>query len=55
VLRLHPIVPNIMRQAGREDVIPLAEPLTTTDGTVVSAIPVSEGLEINVSIAMYNR
>lgn len=54
-MRLHPIVWALMRGAGRDDVIPLAYPVTTKSGEQISAIPVSKGQNIQLSIAAYNR
>ena len=54
-LRLHPIVPTLLRKAGREDVIPLSEPVTTRDGRVIHEVPVSEGQTLMCSLASYNR
>lgn len=54
-MRLHPIVWALTRTAGRDDVIPLAYPITTKSGEQISAIPVSEGQNIQLSICAYNR
>lgn len=54
-MRLHPIVWGLIRTAGRDDVIPLAYPITTKFGEQISAIPVSKGQNINISICAYNR
>ncbi|THH20553.1 hypothetical protein EW146_g851 [Bondarzewia mesenterica] len=53
-MRLHPIVWQIGRLAGEDDVIPLAFPVTTKSGKVISAIPVSKGQDIKISICAYN-
>ncbi|KAH9942950.1 PAH-inducible cytochrome P450 monooxygenase PC-PAH 1 [Amylocystis lapponica] len=42
-LRLHPIVPTLVREASRDDVIPLEFPVTSTTGEVISEIPVTKG------------
>jgi len=55
VLRLHPIVPTLARQAANDDSIPLDFPITTTSGEDISRIPVSKGQRILVSIGIYNR
>jgi len=54
-MRLHPIVWLLGREAGRDDVIPLAFPITTNSGAQVSAIPVKKGQIVDISIAAYNR
>ncbi|KAE9410878.1 cytochrome P450 [Gymnopus androsaceus JB14] len=55
VLRLHPIVPTLARQAGTDDSIPLEFPIITESGEEISQIPVSKGQRIILSIATYNR
>jgi len=54
-LRFHPIITFMHREAGREDVIPLSEPVTTKSGKIITTIPVSKGQRIIISIAAYNR
>lgn len=54
-MRLHPIVWTLNRVAGKDDVIPLAFPITTKTGGNISAIPVSKGQSIQIAIAAYNR
>ncbi|KAF8509096.1 cytochrome P450 [Gautieria morchelliformis] len=54
-LRYHPIVSSMLRSAGRDDVIPLATPLKTRTGEIITSIPVSKGQHINISISGYNR
>ena len=55
VLRLHPIVYQLERVAGRDDVLPLSQPLTTADGTVVNEIEVPKGTTLFIEIWAYNR
>ncbi|CDO77274.1 hypothetical protein BN946_scf184753.g24 [Trametes cinnabarina] len=55
VLRLHPIVYGLLREASRDDVIPLANPVTTTTGEVVDEIPIPKGTNCFISIWGYNR
>ena len=54
-LRFHPIVYNIWRYAGKDDVIPLSDPVRGVDGTIISEVPVSAGQPIVISICGYNR
>ncbi|EIM87080.1 cytochrome P450 [Stereum hirsutum FP-91666 SS1] len=54
-LRLHPIAGALVRTAGGDDVIPLAYPITTKSGEQISAIPISKGQNIQLSIHAYNR
>ncbi|KAH7909501.1 cytochrome P450 [Hygrophoropsis aurantiaca] len=55
VLRLHPIVPTLVREADQDDVIPLAIPIETKSGKVISEIPIVKGTPITASICTYNR
>ncbi|KAI0756691.1 cytochrome P450 [Daedaleopsis nitida] len=54
-LRFHPIVFNLQRVAAKDDIIPLAEPIRTTTGEMINAIPVKAGQWINASLCAYNR
>lgn len=54
-LRYHPIAFHIFREAGQDDVIPLAEPIRTETGEVISEIPVAKGQVIYADICAYNR
>ncbi|KAI0701973.1 cytochrome P450 [Cytidiella melzeri] len=55
ILRFHPIVYHLLRRAGKDDVLPLSEPITTSTGAVISEIPVAKGQAVLVSICAYNR
>ncbi|KAI0249650.1 cytochrome P450 [Lactifluus subvellereus] len=54
-MRLNPIVWMLGRVASRDDVIPLAFPITTTSGEQVSSIPVKKGTAIDLAIHVYQR
>ncbi|KAN0129558.1 cytochrome P450 [Lactarius tabidus] len=54
-MRLHPIIWILRRTAGRDDVIPLAFPVTTRSGEQISSIPVRKGTPIDILIGAYNR
>jgi hypothetical protein len=54
-LRLHPIVPTLVREADADDVIPLSQPIETKSGKIINEIPVSKGQGITASICTYNR
>ncbi|KAH9968439.1 cytochrome P450 [Lactifluus volemus] len=54
-MRLHPIIWSLSRVASRDDVIPLAFPITTTSGEQVSSIPVKKGTVIDLAIHAYQR
>ncbi|OJT07986.1 Cytochrome P450 4F5 [Trametes pubescens] len=55
VLRLHPIVYGLIREASRDDVLPLSTPVTTTTGEVVDEIPIPKGTTCQISVWAYNR
>ncbi|KAH8995436.1 cytochrome P450 [Lactarius akahatsu] len=54
-MRLHPIAWILRRTAGRDDVIPLAFPITTRSGEQVSSIPIGKGTPIDILVGAYNR
>ncbi|KAK0452219.1 cytochrome P450 [Armillaria borealis] len=54
-LRMHPVSYFGLREAARDDVIPLSKPVTLRDGSVVKEVPVSKGTTVYTSIAGYNR
>ena len=54
-MRLNPIVYWLPREASRDDVIPLAFPITTKSGEQVTSIPVRKGTPIDIAIDVYNR
>ncbi|KAF8525701.1 cytochrome P450 [Gautieria morchelliformis] len=54
-LRLYPIVLQLFRRAAQDDVIPLERPQCTVSGGMVTAIPVSKGQAVTVSLCVYNR
>jgi len=41
--------------AKRDDVIPLAFPVTTKSGTQISSIPITKGTQIDIAVDVYNR
>lgn len=55
ILRFHPVVFHNHRQAGRDDVIPLAKPIKTKSGKVIGEIPIAKGTRVVLAIAAYNR
>ena len=54
-LRYHCIVYHLNRVASEDDVIPLAYPITTSTGEVITEIPVAAGQVVMPNIAVYNR
>ncbi|KAH8798013.1 cytochrome P450 [Flagelloscypha sp. PMI_526] len=53
--RLHPPLPETLRVAHRDDVVPLSKPYTTSNGTVVDRITIAKGSTVTVPIIMMNR
>ncbi|KIK62944.1 hypothetical protein GYMLUDRAFT_259715 [Collybiopsis luxurians FD-317 M1] len=53
-LRRYPIIPNLIREAQSDDIIPLQFPVTSVSGDAVSQIPVSKGQRVIINISMYN-
>ncbi|KAG6333136.1 hypothetical protein ID866_5950 [Astraeus odoratus] len=41
--------------AGRDDILPLSQPITTKSGDIMHEVPVPKGTRIIVSVAAYNR
>ncbi|OSD01334.1 PAH-inducible cytochrome P450 monooxygenase PC-PAH 4 [Trametes coccinea BRFM310] len=46
---------TLCTNAIKDDVLPLAYPIMTADGSMVSEIPLRKGQIVNTSFAMYNR
>ncbi|KAK0229198.1 cytochrome P450 [Armillaria nabsnona] len=55
VLRYHPLAYGLFREASQDDVLPLVEPIITSDGQSCSEIPISKGQIIFASVYTYNR
>ncbi|KAJ7791744.1 cytochrome P450 [Mycena leptocephala] len=53
--RFHPVSYNTMREAARDEVLPLSKPLVTRSGKTITEIPIAKDTIIVVSIAGYNR
>ncbi|KAI6037496.1 cytochrome P450 [Pisolithus marmoratus] len=54
-LRVHPPVPELVRQADEDDVIPLSEPVRTKSGEVVDSIAVERGTVITIPVSCLNQ
>ena len=54
-MRLHPIIWMLSRVAGQDDTIPLAFPVTTKSGRLISSIPVKKGTIIDIAFHAYQR
>ncbi|KAJ6482242.1 cytochrome P450 [Mycena vulgaris] len=55
VLRLHPAVPETLRKASKDDIIPLGTPVVTPSGETISSIAVAKGSAIVAPIRCINR
>ncbi|KAF7331057.1 Cytochrome P450 [Mycena venus] len=55
VLRLHPPVSEIIREAGHDDVIPLGTPVVTPSGETISSVIIAKGTPVFVPIRTINR
>ncbi|KAI6169881.1 cytochrome P450 [Pisolithus thermaeus] len=55
VLRLHPSLPEILREAAEDDVIPLSEPVQTKSGEFVDSIVVERGTIFSIPVSCINR
>ena len=51
---LDPIVWYIISSANRDDILPLAFPITTKSGEQITLIPIKKGTSIDISLAVYN-
>ncbi|KAH9018119.1 cytochrome P450 [Lactarius pseudohatsudake] len=54
-MRLDPIIWYTARIASRDDILPLAFPITTKSGQQITSIPIQKGTPIDISLAVYNR
>ncbi|KAG1729368.1 cytochrome P450 [Suillus lakei] len=55
ILRLHPAVPESIRYAAADDVIPLSEPVCTESGEMTDSISIAKGTLITIPTASINR
>jgi cytochrome P450 len=54
-LRLHPAIMETPRKAVKDDVLPLATPVTLPDGTRADRLPIAKGTVVVAPIAAANR
>ncbi|KAJ6602103.1 hypothetical protein B0H10DRAFT_1823501, partial [Mycena sp. CBHHK59/15] len=54
-LRFHPVSYNSVREAARDEVLPLSKPLVTKSGKTITEIPIPKNMILVVSSAGYNR
>jgi hypothetical protein len=52
---MHPIVYHITRVAGKDEALPLSEPILTKSGKTISEVPIAKGTNLTLSFAAYNR
>ncbi|KAK0479644.1 cytochrome P450 [Armillaria novae-zelandiae] len=55
VLRYRPLAHGLYREPAQDDVLPLAEPIITSDGTACSQVHIAKGQVIFASFYTYNR
>lgn len=51
---MYPVAFEMVRQAARDDIIPLFSPLVTEDGRTVKEIPIARGTILDISVIGYN-
>jgi len=54
-LRLHPAVPEIVRVATKDDVVPLAKPVLTREGNIVDSLFLEKGSSIAIPFEYINQ
>ncbi|OCH91778.1 cytochrome P450 [Obba rivulosa] len=54
-MRLHPILYHTTREAARDDIIPLSEPIKSRTGELIKNISISKGQLVLLSFWGYNR
>ncbi|KAI3616186.1 cytochrome p450 [Moniliophthora roreri] len=54
-LRIYPPVPRLLRTAVKDTVLPLATPVTGTDGSLIKEIPIPAHTNVHISILGSNR
>ncbi|KAJ7037972.1 cytochrome P450 [Mycena alexandri] len=55
VLRFHPVAYNSLREAAREEILPLSKPIVTKSGKTITEIPIPKNQILVISNAGYNR
>ncbi|KAJ6616300.1 cytochrome P450 [Mycena sp. CBHHK59/15] len=53
--RFHPVAFSSMREAARDEVLPLSKPLVTKSGKTITELPIPKNTVLIVSTAGYNR
>ncbi|KAJ7339938.1 cytochrome P450 [Mycena albidolilacea] len=55
VLRFHPVSYTSLREAARDEILPLSKPLVTKSGKTIIELPIAKHTVLVVSLAGYNR
>ncbi|KAJ7921152.1 cytochrome P450, partial [Mycena leptocephala] len=55
ILRYHPVAINSMREAARDEVLPLSKPIVTKSGKIITELPIPKNMVLIISNAGYNR
>ncbi|KAJ6557519.1 cytochrome P450 [Mycena capillaripes] len=55
VFRFHPVSYTSLREAARDEVLPLSKPLVTKTGKTITELPIAKNTVLVVSLAGYNR
>ncbi|KAF7362964.1 Cytochrome P450 [Mycena venus] len=55
VLRFHPVTYSSLREAARDEILPLSKPLVTKSGKTITELPIAKNTALVVSLAGYNR
>lgn len=51
IMRINPSLPGTVRQAQKDDIIPLAEPVTLTNGKVGTDIHIQKGQLVSIPVS----
>ncbi|KAF7362971.1 Cytochrome P450 [Mycena venus] len=55
IFRFHPVSYTSLREAARDEILPLSKPLVTKSGKTVTELPIAKNTVLVVSLAGYNR
>ncbi|KAJ6510946.1 cytochrome P450 [Mycena sanguinolenta] len=55
ILRFHPTSYTSLREAARDEILPLSKPLVTKTGKIITELPIAKNTILVVSSAGYNR
>ncbi|OJT08227.1 Cytochrome P450 94A1 [Trametes pubescens] len=54
-LRMYPPTPIVLREAFRDTILPLSQPMRGSDGSVIDQIPIPKGTNVLVGVRACNR